>query len=161
MDHVSRRLLKELRDYQQDPPAQVVELHPTSDDDLFSWRAEIVGAEGTSYEGGRFALDIQVPPTYPMQPPIIKFIGKICHPNVHIKTGEICLDLLKTAWSPAWTLQSACIAIAALLTSPEPDSPLNCDAANLLRCGDNRGYNSLVRMYTQLYSAQAPGPTTS
>jgi peroxin-4 len=45
-----------------------------------------------------------------------------------IQTGEVCLDLLKTAWSPVWTLQSACLAVAVLLTQPEPDSPLNCDA---------------------------------
>jgi len=35
----------------------------------------------------------------------------------------------------------------ALLADPEPDSPLNCDAGNLLRAGDKRGFNSLARMY--------------
>ena len=65
-----------------------------------------------------------------------------------LQTGEICLDILKTAWSPAWTLQSTCQAIAALMSDSAPDSPLNCDAGNLLRGGDVRGYNSLARMYT-------------
>jgi ubiquitin-protein ligase len=42
----------------------------------------------------------------------------------------VCLDILKTAWTPAWTLQSVCRAIIALLSNPEADSPLNCDAGD-------------------------------
>jgi peroxin-4 len=60
----------------------------------------------------------------------------------------VCLDILKTAWSPAWTLQSVCQAITLLLSDGASDSPLNCDAGNLLRAGDTRGYNSVARMYT-------------
>ena len=54
----------------------------------------------------------------------------------HIKdslkqTGEICLDVLKSQWSPAWTISAACTAVRALLESPEPDSPLNVDAGTI------------------------------
>ncbi|KAI8929313.1 ubiquitin-conjugating enzyme/RWD-like protein, partial [Entophlyctis helioformis] len=137
---------------QQEQKLQVQRLAPVSDDNLFAWTASIAGSPGSPYSGGLFDLAIQVPDDYPMRPPSMRFTTAVCHPNVHFKTGEICLDLLKSAWSPAWTLQSACLAVGVLLTSPEPDSPLNCDAANLLRAGDVRGYNSLVRMYTQLHA---------
>ena len=52
----------------------------------------------------------------------------------------------------------------ALLESPEPDSPLNIDAgksingsityvlANLLRGGDQEGYDCLVRLYTHMHA---------
>ena len=36
-------------------------------------------------KGGRFELAITVPKTYPIQPPKIRFVTKICHPNVHFK----------------------------------------------------------------------------
>lgn len=36
--------------------------------------------------------------------------------------------MLKSQWSPAWTISTACTAVRALLESPEPDSPLNIDA---------------------------------
>jgi peroxin-4 len=49
--------------------------------------------------------------------------------------GEICLDILKDAWTPIWTLESTCRAIIFLLANPAADSPLNCDAGNLVRCG--------------------------
>ncbi|RYY84236.1 hypothetical protein EON63_09690 [archaeon] len=33
----------------------------------------------------------------------------------------MCLDILKKSWSPAWSLQSACRAIVALLADPAAD----------------------------------------
>ncbi len=49
--------------------------------------------------GGTFELEIVVPKNYPLRPPKIHFVTKVFHPNIHFKTGEICLDLLKNAWS--------------------------------------------------------------
>ncbi|KXS16752.1 ubiquitin-conjugating enzyme [Gonapodya prolifera JEL478] len=147
-----KRLLKELRDSQRNEAEYVEDLHPVDDDNLFEWIAVVRGPVDTPYDGGRFEISIKVPVSYPLAPPTMNFVTTVCHPNVQFKTGEICLDLLKTAWSPAWTLQSACSAVAMLLGQPEPDSPLNVDAANILRCGDTRAYRSLVRMYVELHA---------
>lgn len=95
-----------------------------------------------------WTLRLQVPPNYPLAPPTIKFDTPICHPNVHFKTGEICLDLLKTSWTPAYTLSSTLTAVHQLLTSAEPDSPLNVDVAMLFRAGDQVAAESLIRFYT-------------
>lgn len=147
------RLMKEYRELQKEAAKDAggVRIAPI-DGNLNNWRGFIDGPEGTPFEGGQFELEIVVPSSYPLAPPNIRFSTKIFHPNVHPKTGEICLDILKKAWSPAWTLQSTCRAIIVLLSDPEPDSPLNCDAGNLLRYGDNRGFKSLASMYTALHA---------
>ncbi|KAI5354655.1 hypothetical protein L3X38_007550 [Prunus dulcis] len=151
------RLFKEYKEVQRekvaDPDIQLV----CDDSNIFKWTALIKGPSETPFEGGVFQLAFAVPEQYPLQPPQVRFLTKIFHPNVHFKTGEICLDILKNAWSPAWTLQSVCRAIIALMAHPEPDSPLNCDSGNLLRSGDLRGYYSMARMYTKLAAMPKKG----
>lgn len=78
---------------------------------------------------------------------------------MHFKSGEICLDLLKDNWTPSWALESVCRAIIALMSSPEASSPLNCDAGNLLRANDIRGYWALARMSTLEYAEILPTST--
>jgi hypothetical protein len=73
---------------------------------------------------------------------------QIFHPNVHFRTGDICLDILKQEWSPAWGLQAACRAVLALLSDYDADSPLNCDAGNMVRGGDLAAYHDTAHMYT-------------
>lgn len=163
----SKRLIQELQDYQQDPNEALLSLGPVNDEDITHWAAVMKGVDGTAYEGlyfqfrpitrnhlanlpqgGRWSLSIHIPPTYPLNPPTITFDTPICHPNIALKTGEICLDLLKTSWSPAYTISSTLTSIHQLLTSAEPDSPLNIDVALLFREGDWRGAESLIRYYT-------------
>jgi peroxin-4 len=40
------------------------------------------------------------------------------------------------------------------LNHPEASSPLNCDAGNLIRAGDERGFKSMSKMYTKLYALE-------
>uniref|UniRef100_A0A7S3D2U1 UBC core domain-containing protein n=1 Tax=Palpitomonas bilix TaxID=652834 RepID=A0A7S3D2U1_9EUKA len=153
----AQRLLKEYRDHKKERAKEGkdnIHLFPLQND-ITKWIAIIQGPPDCPYEGGHFAVRFEVPSSYPLQPPKARFETKIFHANIHPKTGEVCLDILKTAWSPAWTLQSVCRAIVALLASPEPDSPLNCDAGNLLRMNDDRGHNSMAKMYTALYATSA------
>lgn len=145
------RLFKELKDVSRSKDETGIELFP-DESNVFVWSAIIKGPKDTPYEGGTFELCLSIPEQYPMAPPTVRYKTKIFHPNVHFKTGEICLDILKTDWSPAWTLFSVCQAIVALMSDPAADSPLNCDAGNLLRGGDTRGYNSMARMYTIEYA---------
>ena len=105
------------------------------EDDLLEWVAWIRGPADTPYALGVFELEISVSPEYPVVPPTVRFVTPIFHPNVHGTTGEVCVDILKSEWTPAWTLLAACRAVRAVLEEPNAESPLNCDAGNLIRKG--------------------------
>ncbi|KAI5956185.1 hypothetical protein KGF54_000660 [Candida jiufengensis] len=135
-----KRLIKEYTRYQKHSPSltnhQILELKPINDNNLFKWEATITKQtqqDSPYYYGGKWKLNIEIPSTYPQQPPKIKFQTKIIHPNINFTTGEICLDVLQKNWVPTWNLESLIIAILQLLDYPEIDSPLNIDASNLFR----------------------------
>jgi peroxin-4 len=71
------------------------------------------------------------------------------HANVNLQTGEICLDLLKDAWSPAYSVLECVRAVRMLLSAPGIDSPLNIDVAALLRDGDVLGARRLVELWVE------------
>lgn len=64
-----------------------------------------------------------------MCPPKVRFLTKIYHPNID-KLGRICLDILKTKWSPALQIRTVLLSIQALLSAPNPDDPLANDVAD-------------------------------
>eukprot|EP01038_Epipyxis_sp_PR26KG_P009857 gene9857-13260_t len=140
-----RRLRKEASTIQY--PSEIIVLKPINDSNLMRWKAIIQGPPGSYYDGYHFELEIIISTEYPLTPPTIRFKTRIFHPNVLFENGEICLDILKKEWTPAWSLQSACLAIIAILGEPAHDSPLNCDAGNMLREGDTRAYRTMVKMY--------------
>jgi len=92
-------------------------------DDLTELAGTILGPPDTPYEGGTYKLEIKIPDTYPFNPPRVRFITKIWHPNISSVTGAICLDILKDQWAAAMTLRTVLLSLQALLAAPEPDDP--------------------------------------
>ena len=92
-------------------------------DDLTELAGTIAGPPDTPYEGGTYHLEIKIPNTYPFNPPRVRFVTKIWHPNISSVTGAICLDILKDQWAAAMTLRTVLLSLQALLAAPEPDDP--------------------------------------
>jgi peroxin-4 len=143
-----KRLRKELQVLKKSSSAEEDIVLRVDPNNLLCWTGYIHGPEDTPYEDGVFELAIRCGIDYPLSPPEIKFVTRVFHPNVHFRTGAICLDILKKEWSPAWGILSACRAVLALLSDPDAESPLNCDAGNMIRGNDMLAYNSMARMYT-------------
>uniref|UniRef100_J3L2I9 UBC core domain-containing protein n=1 Tax=Oryza brachyantha TaxID=4533 RepID=J3L2I9_ORYBR len=97
----SKRIQKELKDLQKDPPTSC-SAGPVGED-MFHWQATIMGPSDSPYAGGVFLVTIHFPPDYPFKPPKVAFRTKVFHPNIN-SNGSICLDILKDQWSPALTI---------------------------------------------------------
>jgi len=144
----TRRLNKELKDITQDPPSNCSA--GIINDDIFHWKATIMGPEDTPYHNGVFYLEIWFPSDFPFKPPKVNFITKIYHPNIDA-SGNICLDILKDAWSPALSISKVLLSICSLLAEPNPDDPLVNDIANIYR-NNIELYNKNAREYTITYA---------
>ncbi|XP_078421470.1 ubiquitin-conjugating enzyme E2 D4-like isoform X1 [Cetorhinus maximus] len=143
-----RRILKEYQDLERDPPA-LCSAGPVGDD-YFHWQATIMGPSDSPYQGGVFFLNIHFPSDYPFKPPKVSFTTKIYHPNIN-SNGSICLDILRSQWSPALTLSKVLLSICSLLCDPNPDDPLVPEIAHTYK-SDREKYNKLARDWTNKYA---------
>ncbi|CAA0807088.1 Ubiquitin-conjugating enzyme E2 28 [Striga hermonthica] len=147
----SKRILKELKDLQRDPPTSC-SAGPVAED-MFHWQATIMGPPDSPYAGGVFLVAIHFPPDYPFKPPKVAFRTKVFHPNIN-SNGSICLDILKEQWSPALTISKVLLSICSLLTDPNPDDPLVPEIAHMYKT-DRSKYETTARSWTQKARARA------
>jgi len=153
MNTTLKRIQKEMADLEHSFHKEISEnisAGPSNSTNLLVWDAVIIGAVGTAYEGGVYRLRINFPKDYPFHPPVVKFVTKVFHPNIH-ENGEICLDILKNHWSPAYTISQTLLSIVSLLSDPNPEDPLNTDAAHLYKT-DRYQYILRVQQYIQEYA---------
>jgi len=119
LNFATRRLLKDLKEFENNKiPTVGVSARPM-DDDLFVWHANIRGPEGTAYEGGVFHLELKIPQTYPHQPPAVELLVDLPHPNVFGR--KVCLDMLENdrtagkGWSSGYSIMSVLIQLQSFL----------------------------------------------
>ncbi|CAB5313892.1 unnamed protein product [Rhizophagus irregularis] len=120
------------------------------EDDLFHWKAIIIGPPDSPYEGGVFHLDIHFTEDFPFKPPRVRFITKIYHPNID-SNGHIDLDILKYNWSPALSTSNLLLSICSFLTDPNPDCG-STEISNLYK-NDRHRYEAIVRKWTRKYAS--------
>ena len=93
---------------------------------------------------------------YPHKPPEVKFVSKMFHPNVY-NDGSICLDILKSQWSPIYDVSAILTSIQSLLCDPNPKSPANSEAARLYQ-ENRREYERKVKeIFEQSWAADEEG----
>jgi len=122
------RLKKELQILSASPPTGIY--CAAKNDTLETFSAQIIGPTGTPYENGTFELDIQIPKRYPFEPPNVKFVTPIYHPNIDT-SGRICLDTLKLppkgTWRPCLNLSTILMMVRVLMAEPGSEDPLMTD----------------------------------
>lgn len=91
------------------------------------------GPKDTPYENRSFTVLIGLPNEYPFKSPSVGFVESVFHPNIDYHSGSICLNVLNQEWTPVYNLVAIMeTLLPQLLTYPNPDDPLNEEAAKLL-----------------------------
>ncbi|KAL9110173.1 MAG: hypothetical protein Q9227_005233 [Pyrenula ochraceoflavens] len=109
-----RRLMREAAELSPSSPTPSPHFHaaPLSDSNLFEWHFTLVGPPPPSpYAGGLYHGRITLPPTYPLRPPMFRFLT----PSGRFEVNrEICLSISgfhEETWQPAWGIRLALTAL--------------------------------------------------
>lgn len=113
-----------------DPPSSISVSFPNPDD-LMNISLVLTPKEGY-YAGGAFSFTVSVPEDYPHSPPKVHCNTLVYHPNIDLE-GNVCLNILRQDWKPVLTLSAVLYGLQLLFLEPNPDDPLNKDAADLLK----------------------------
>lgn len=118
-----RRILKDIKEIQENKIPTVGVSAIPSNDNLYSWNCNIKGPKGTIYQGKIFKLILELPKNYPQSPPTVTIPKPFPHPN--IIGSHICVDMLEEEkWSPAYSVLSVLIQLQSFLFK-QPKLPEN------------------------------------
>jgi len=122
------RAAKDFKEISLPNPVSITQPNPA---DVMNYKILIKPDEGY-YRNGRFYFDLKIPNTYPHEPPKLKCETSIYHPNID-QDGNVCLNILREDWKPVLTINSIIYGLLHLFYEPNPEDPLNTEAAELLK----------------------------
>ena len=120
---------------------------PKKKSNIYEWNVLMKGPNKTCYENGLFQLSIKFPKNYPNDPPDIKFVTKIYHPNINFESGVICISTKSTDWENNKSIINVIYSIFDLLNKPNLDHGLNKEAL-LLYKNDYKSFNKKAKDLT-------------
>jgi len=109
--------------------------------DLTNFNVSITPDTGY-WKGATYKFVFAVPPHYPHSPPKVECKTNIYHPNIDLQ-GKVCLNILREDWRPVLDINAVIYGLIYLFYEPNPDDPLNHEAADLFR-KDIKSFERLV-----------------
>ena len=92
----------------------------------------IVTPDTGFWKGATYHFTFTIPAMYPHEPPKVHCDTKIFHPNINLE-GNVCLNILRQDWKPVLDINAVIYGLIYLFYEPNPDDPLNKEAAQLYR----------------------------
>jgi len=68
---------------------------------------------------------------------------QVYHPNIDLE-GNVCLNILREDWKPVLSINSLIMGLQFLMADPNPDDPLNKDAAEMMRANRTQFENMVA-----------------
>jgi len=128
------RVQKDLQDL--DLPDNVKLVFPVKGDIMHFSFVMDVNYDESIWKGGLYEFKFDIPSKYPFDGPKVICVDKIYHPNIDLE-GKICVNVLRP-WKPTYSIQIVLFGILFLFTHPNPNDPLNNEAAKVMRDDKDR-----------------------
>jgi ubiquitin-conjugating enzyme E2 M len=97
---------------------------------IMTFKVYIKPSDGL-YKSAEYLFNLVIPASYPYDPPTVTCETLVYHPNIDWN-GRVCLNILRADWKPVLTLGSVFFGLMTLFLEPNPDDPLNKEAAELM-----------------------------
>lgn len=147
----SKKILQNIKDLLKNKIQGIQISIPNNFDNINEITAIIQGPESTPFERGAFKIRLKLTEDFPKVPPKAFFLTKVFHPNVEPKSGEVCVNTLKSEWTPNLGLQKVLLTIRCLLINPNAESALNEEAGKLI-LEDYNEFFQRAKLMTEVYA---------
>ncbi|CAH0747426.1 unnamed protein product [Bemisia tabaci] len=143
-------LVKEVQEMEQMLPS-TCRVKFENPNHLHEFKLTISPDEGF-WQGGHFIFHVYISEAYNMEPPTVKCLTKVWHPNIS-EEGSICLSILRQnsidgmGWAPTRKLKDVVWGLNLLFTELlNFEDPLNIEAAELYQ-KDREAFKNKVKEY--------------